>query len=162
VKPFNPLRIDGSPRHRHAVGKISAQQSRVTNGRGLLPGVDHRSAMARRFADLVASYRQGIGLLDQRGMMLVKSAASCGLQLERLQAQILRDEAVDTRLLVRLTNAQSRALAALGALAAKAEKARSEGPTLQEHLAMLVAKREEREVLGAEIAAASETPLDPP
>jgi hypothetical protein len=106
---------------------------------------------------LVASYRQGLGLLDERGMMLVKSAASCGLQLERLQAQILRDEAVDTRLLVRLTNAQSRALAALGALAAKADKTRSQGPTLEEHLARLAAKHK------AEIAAkASETPLDPP
>jgi len=109
--------------------------------------------MARRFADLVTSYRQGRGLLDERGMMLVKSAASCSLQLERLQAQILRDEAVDSRLLVRLTNAQSRALAALGALAAKAEKARSEGRTLEEHLAMLVAKRKECEALDAKIAA---------
>jgi hypothetical protein len=59
-----------------------------------------------------------------------------------LQAQILRDEAVDTRLLVRLTNAQSRALAALGALATKAEKACAEGPTPAQYLARKAAARQ--------------------
>jgi hypothetical protein len=91
MRPFQDRKLDGSPRHRHAIGKISAQQSKVTNGRGLLPGVDHRSALARRLADLIAGYRQGLGELDERQMALVESAAMCSVQLERMQAQIIRE-----------------------------------------------------------------------
>ena len=143
MKPFNPLRIDGSPRHRHAIGKISAQQSKVTNDRGLLPGVDHRSALARRLADVIASYRQGLGILDERQMALIKSAAMCSVQLERLQAQIIRDEPVDTRLLVRLTNTQARALQALGEAKAKAKPAGEPREMLQQHLERLARQRDE-------------------
>ena len=143
MKPFNPLRIDGSPRHRHAIGKISAQQSKVTNGRGLLPGVDHRSALARRLADVIASYREGLGVLDERQMALIKSAATCSVQLERMQAAIIRDEPVDVRLLVRLTNTQTRALQALGEAKekARAQSAGDPGAALRAHLAEIAARR---------------------
>jgi hypothetical protein len=95
-------------------------------------------------ADLIASYRQGLGELDERQMALIKSAAMCSVQLERMQAQIIRDEPVDTRLLVRLTNTQTRALQALGAAKEKAQAQPSGDPgaALRAHLAELARKSE--------------------
>jgi hypothetical protein len=139
MRPFQDRKLDGSPRHRHAIGKISAQQSHVTNGRGLLPKVDHRSALARRLADVIASYREGLGVLDERQMALIKSAATCSVQLERMQAAIIRDEPVDVRLLVRLTNTQTRALQALGEAKEKAQAQPAGDPIsrLRQHLERL-------------------------
>jgi hypothetical protein len=124
--------------------------SKITNGKNFLVGVDMRTATGRRYRDLVRSYAAGLGPLDERAKSLVRNAAGIGVHLEQLQVEIINCGKVDTRLLVRLANAQSRALAALGALASKAEKARSEGPTLEQHLAAIVARRAERERLEAE------------
>jgi hypothetical protein len=108
-------------------------------------------------ADLIAGYRQGLGELDERQMALVKSAAMCSVQLERLQAQIIRDEPVDTRLLVRLTNTQTRALQALGEAKerARAQPAGDPGAALRAHLAEIVARRAEKAHQAIELEAGS-------
>jgi hypothetical protein len=144
MRPFQDLRLDGKPRYSRGFEPKKAEaRSRTTNGKQLFPKVDHRSALARRLADLIAGYRQGLGELDERQMALVKSAAMCSLQLERLQAQIIRDEPVDTRLLVRLTNTQTRALQALGEAKekARAQSAGDPGAALRAHIAEIVARR---------------------
>jgi hypothetical protein len=63
-------------RDHHTVATNSrTNKSKITNGAQLLRGINMRSAMGRRLRDLVASYREGLGLLDQRQMQLAKSAA---------------------------------------------------------------------------------------
>jgi hypothetical protein len=114
-----------------------------------------RTEVGRRYRDLVRSYAEGLGVPDEQQMSLVRTAAGIGVKLEAMQAAIVNGAPpVDTRLLIRLANSQARALRALGEMKAKAEQASSDGAsTLAAHLAMLVAKRKEREVLDAEIAA---------
>jgi hypothetical protein len=113
-----------------------------------------RTEVGRRYRDLVRSYAEGLGVLDERQMSLVRTAAGIGVKLEAMSAAIVNGTPpVDTRLLIRLANSQARALRALGEVKGKAEQASSKGETLEEHLAMLVAKRNEREALDAQIAA---------
>jgi hypothetical protein len=117
--------------------------SKITNSKKFLAGVDMRTEKGRRYRDLVRSYAEGLGLLDERQKSLVRSAAGIGVHLEHLQAEILNGCKVDTRLLVRLANAQTRALAALHEAQVKASgeaKAESSVERLQAHLRRLAAK----------------------
>src|SRR5829696_8102461 len=94
-------------------GRSPTSRSAVSNLSKLLDGVDGRSAMARRFRDLVESYAADLGGLDtlsesDRG--LVRLAAGLALQAEGMQSAIARGEAVDADHMIRLTYESRRAL----------------------------------------------------
>ncbi len=90
-------------------------RSALTNRTRLHDGVDGRSALARRFRDLVASFAEELGgaSLSASDMAIARQAAACAMQAEALQANLARGEAVDGDTLVRVTNALARAIAAL-------------------------------------------------
>lgn len=95
----------------------SALRSRVTNRSAVLTGVDGRSAMARRYRDLVDA------LADQMGgdpgeveMLQIRAAATLHLHVEELTARIARGEAVSSEELTRAANGAMRATTALTAL----------------------------------------------
>src|SRR5215208_6638307 len=76
----------------------SKGKSAVSNGKFLCVGVDHRSATARRFRDLVHSFAKGLGGLDrltEAERTLVKQAATLTVAAEQLQAAVVRGERVD-------------------------------------------------------------------
>jgi hypothetical protein len=105
-------------------------RSKVTNGSKLVAGVDGRSADARRYKDLVASFSAGLDALNEGQRAIVSQAAALTLQSERMNGAILRGELVDTEQLVRISNVLSRSLAQIR------EWAKPKGkPSLQDYLA---------------------------
>jgi len=87
-------------------------RSAVTNG-ALLAGVDKRSAIGRRFRDLVTEYAREIGggePLNPAEMALVKQAAALTVRAEALQIDILNGSAPNDEHLVRISNTLARIL----------------------------------------------------
>ncbi len=97
------------------VATLSAHhRSRITNRSSLLAGVDGRSALARRYRDLVAAFTAEMGgPLGEAEVLQVRAAASMMLHVEELTARIIRGERVDSEEMTRAGNGATRALAAL-------------------------------------------------
>ena len=88
-----------------------AQASRVQNGTSLLPGWDGRTAIARRYREILT------GLFAQLGsnppewrVQLARRAASIACHCEMIEAAMTRGEHVDATGLATLTNTLSRLL----------------------------------------------------
>ena len=76
----------------------SRARSAVTNHKDLLPGLDGRSATARRFRDLVNAYVADMGGLDHCSEIrlgLVRRLAATTVQAEMLEARMVNGEAID-------------------------------------------------------------------
>jgi hypothetical protein len=70
----------------------------VTNHKDLLPGLDGRSATARRFRDLVNAFVADMGGLDRCSQIklgLVRRLAATTVQAEMLEARRVNGEAID-------------------------------------------------------------------
>ena len=77
--------------------KVQAR-SRVTNGQALLPGIDGRSAMARRYQDIVASLTADAGgdaQLSETRRQLVRRFAALSVLAEGLEANLANGETID-------------------------------------------------------------------
>ena len=73
-------------------------RSRISNGQEILPGVDQRLAIARRYRDLVAQIAIDQGGADRCSevrMQLIRRFASGAVLAEELEARLARGEAVD-------------------------------------------------------------------
>jgi hypothetical protein len=88
-----------SPSERRRFGQtVKARRSRVTNGRDILPGIDGRSAAARRYRDIAAAI-----LIDQGGedrcsesrKQLIRRFAAAAVLAELLEARLTNGERVD-------------------------------------------------------------------
>jgi hypothetical protein len=93
-------------------------RSAISNGRRLLDGVDHRSAQARRFRDLVNAFAAnfgGVAALTEGERVLVRQAAACALRAEQLQAALVKGDPVEPDELIRLANTSRRMLASIAA-----------------------------------------------
>jgi hypothetical protein len=77
-------------------------RSAISNRSRLLPGIDGRSATARRFRDICYETEIG-GNVTEVERDLVRQAAGLTLRAEQLQAAIVRGEAVDNDELIRLS-----------------------------------------------------------
>ncbi len=104
----------------------------MTNRSSGLPGVDGRSAEARRYRDLVAGFSGDFGTqkLSERELALIRQAAALSVQSEAMQVQIVRGGDVDLEQLTRLTNVLTRTLKELGL-----QKRRPVAPSLADYLA---------------------------
>lgn len=94
----------------------SRSRSRLTNRPFALPGVSGNSAEGRYYRDLCLEYASEIGdpaTLSEADATLVRAAAGLAVEAARLQARIVRGEAVDHEQLVRVSNSLTRALAAI-------------------------------------------------
>jgi hypothetical protein len=89
-------------------------RSRISNGKEILPGIDQRLAIARRYRDLVAqivSDQGGVDRCSETRMQLIRRFASGAVLAEALEARLARGENVDiseyallSSTLVRLAN----------------------------------------------------------
>jgi hypothetical protein len=73
-------------------------RSRLTNGAELLPGIDGRSATARRYKDLVgaiSSDQGGAEHLSEARTQLVRRFAAASCLAENMEAKLVRGEAID-------------------------------------------------------------------
>jgi hypothetical protein len=139
--------------------RMQTARAAISNGTRLLEGVDGRSASARRYRDLVESFTADLGGfgLTNADMALVRQAAATTMRAEQLQAEIVRGDAVDSDMLVRLSNASARILAALRAK----RPGKPTGPTLQEYLAQRAAAPPVAQP-AQEAPSAAETRQEPP
>jgi hypothetical protein len=93
-------------------------RSAITNGtRVVAPGIDGRSAQARRFRDLVRGMEQDLGgaaVLSEGQRQLVRRAATISAQLEAIEARAATGEQIDVSSYATASNALRRLLTSLG------------------------------------------------
>lgn len=106
--------------------------SKSTNDPRFVHGVDGRSKLMRRRRDLIALFVAELGGdVSATGMLEVIRAADATAIAENYRARALRGEAIVLDDLVRLENAATRAVKALG----NKRQPRDAGPTLAEIIA---------------------------
>ena len=90
LDPFDPEK----PR----LQRKAQARSRVSNGRDLLPKVDGRSLIARRYRDImsaIASDQGGIDRLSEARLQLIRRFAAAACLAEQLEARLARGEQID-------------------------------------------------------------------
>lgn len=73
-------------------------RSRVSNGSDLLPGIDGRSAIARRYRDILAALASDQGGADRMGearTQLCRRFAALAVQAEAMEARLASGETID-------------------------------------------------------------------
>jgi hypothetical protein len=73
-------------------------RSRVTNGHALLPGIDGRSAVARRYADICAALVADTGgesEISEVRKQLIRRFAALAVLAENMEARLATGEAID-------------------------------------------------------------------
>jgi len=109
-------------------------RSAVTNHKDLLPGLDGRSATARRFRDLVNAFVADMGGLDRCSEIklgLLRRLAATTVQAEMLEARMVNGEAIDIATLCTLASTTVRLSQRLGL----ERRARNVTPSLGQYLA---------------------------
>src|SRR5882724_5043934 len=79
-------------------------RSKVTNGTGLLSGIDGRSSNARRYKDLIIGFVAQFGLRGDADVALVETAAALKLRIEMQTALMCTGERVDVQEIGRLSS----------------------------------------------------------
>jgi hypothetical protein len=132
-----------TPRPRnHAAGLVtkprkSTARSRVTNGTRILEGIDWRSAIARRYTDLVAVVCQNKGGRDEMSeaqLQLARRFAALSVQLEALETRLVNGEGINLVEYSQLTSTLVRVVSRLGV--GKVTDSDGQSP-LQRHLATI-------------------------
>jgi hypothetical protein len=112
----------------------SRARSAVTNHKDLLPGLDGRSATARRFRDLVNAFVADMGGLDRCSEVrlgLVRRLAATTVQAEMLEARMVNGDAIDIATLCTLASTTVRLSQRLGL----ERRARNVTPSVGQYLA---------------------------
>jgi hypothetical protein len=104
--------------------KLPTTRSRVTNGVTLLPGVDGRSAWARRLRDLISIHLADLGGADRASeaeLSIVRRASAITVELEHIETRFAAaneagrpSEAADFDLYLRGANSLRRLVEAIG------------------------------------------------
>jgi hypothetical protein len=92
-------------------------RSRITNHSDLLPGLDGRTAAARRFRDLVSAYiadQGGIDRCSEIKLGLLRRLAATTVQSEIIEARMVNGEAIDISTLCTLASTSVRIAQRLG------------------------------------------------
>ena len=98
-------------------GRSPVARSRVTNDSALLAGVDGRSAIARRFRDLVDAIISDMGgdeVISEGQRQLARRSAALSVQCEQIEAVMANGGPIDANDYVRLVNALNRVLGSIG------------------------------------------------
>ena len=75
--------------------RLAAQRSRVSNGSDVLPDVDGRSAIARRYRDIIAAImtdQGGADRMSEARQQLVRRFAAASVLAEQLELRIANGE----------------------------------------------------------------------
>jgi hypothetical protein len=87
-----------SPSNRAAYPRKSHGRSRVSNGHDLLPDIDGRSVIARRYRDIAGAILVDQGGIDQCSesrKQLVRRFAAAAVLAEQLEARLVNGEKID-------------------------------------------------------------------
>lgn len=78
--------------------RAAEHSSRVTNGKETLPGVDGRSAIARRYHDIasaIAIDQGGVENLTEARLQLIRRFAAAAVIAEQMEARLANGETID-------------------------------------------------------------------
>ncbi len=92
-------------------------RSRISNGRALLPGIDGRSALARRFRDIagqVATDLGGAERLSEVKLQLIRRFAGAAALAEALEGRLANGQQVDIAEHAALTSSLCRISSRIG------------------------------------------------
>jgi hypothetical protein len=73
-------------------------KSRVSNGQELLPGIDGRSVVARRYRDIsyaIVADQGGIDLCSETRLQLVRRFAAAAVMAEQMEAELANGKQID-------------------------------------------------------------------
>jgi hypothetical protein len=105
-------------------------RDKLSNGTRLMPGVDLRTPVGRRFRFLVGAYSSEVGpSLNESEKATIRQVASLQVHIEALQARIVAGQDVDADQLIRRNSEHRRLLSALH------KKAEASKPAGQDPLA---------------------------
>jgi len=106
-------------------------RSKITNRRHMLDGIDGRTAVARRFRDVMRGLLIEFEVTSEADDLLVRQAAVLAVTSEQLQAQLVRGEAISVKVIANLTGQLRRILADLRQ---RNDQRGPPPPSLHEHL----------------------------
>jgi hypothetical protein len=92
-------------------------RSRLTNGKDLLPNIDGRSLIARRYRDVctaIASDQGGPDQLSEARIQLIRRYAACCVLAEEMESRLVRGEQIDITEYVQLTSTMVRIALRIG------------------------------------------------
>ena len=107
---------DLSGKRSHPNPKAYAR-SRLTNGKDLLPNVDGRSLIARRYRDIctaIASDQGGLDQLSEARIQLIRRYAACCVLAEAMESRLARGGQIDINEHSRLTATMVRVAQRIG------------------------------------------------
>lgn len=129
-----------SPAYRPKVGHLrDARRSRVTNGRDLLPNIDGRSVIARRYRDItnaILGDQGGIDRCSESRLQLIRRFAAAAVLAEQLESRLANGETIDINEHATLSSTLVRLSAKIGI----DRVPRDVTPTLAEYLETLAAE----------------------
>jgi hypothetical protein len=122
----------------HKVGRGSrTTRSRVTNGNTILDNVDGRSAMARRYRDLMSELTSDLGDSPSGAQTaIIRRACTLIITCEQAESELLAGVKLDVAEFVTATNSLRRLLSDLGL----ERRAKDITPSLEKYLASGLAK----------------------
>jgi hypothetical protein len=113
--------------------RMNPAHSKVTNGREILPGVDGRSGVARRYRDVMDAICQDQGGKDRLAearIQLIRRFSAAAVMAEEIEANLALGKPVNIAEHVQLTSAMVRVASRIGIN----RRAREIMPTLNEYL----------------------------
>lgn len=119
--------------------RAATAASRVTNGKETLPGVDGRSAVARRYHDIcaaIAADQGGADRMSEARLQLVRRFAAAAVLAEQMEARLARGEKIDVGQHAHLSSTLCRLAQRIGLK----RVARDVTPTLHEYMATRTAE----------------------
>jgi hypothetical protein len=129
-----------SPDNEAAQRRKSHGRSRVSNGRDVLPDVDGRSVIARRYRDILAalaSDQGGADHMSEARVQLCRRFAALAVQAEQMESALARGEPIDLQQHALLASTLVRLASRIGI----DRVPRDVTPTLHDYLARYVAAR---------------------
>jgi hypothetical protein len=115
--------------------RSSKQRSRMTNGAVLLPDVDGRSAMARRFKDIssaILADQGGAEQCSETRLQLVRRFAAAAVLAEKMESHLANGEQIDIQEHALLCSTLTRLAQRIGI----ERRAKDVTPSLSEYLAV--------------------------
>jgi hypothetical protein len=86
------------PQRKALTPRTAVNRSRVSNGADILPGVDQRSAIARRYRDLcslIVADQGGQVRMSEARLQLVRRFAAASVLAEQMEARLVSGEQID-------------------------------------------------------------------
>ncbi len=121
--------------HPRVAGVGKTNRSRVSNGKDLLAGIDQRTAVYRRYRDIIAAIttdQGGVERCSESRKQLIRRFSAISVLAEQAEAKLAAGEEIDIAQFALLSSTLTRLVSRLGIN----RVAKDVGPTLSDYLPM--------------------------